>query len=254
MSDGQEMQWLLKEKYQGEKSEAFFADCRKLALGEPLGYLIGHVPFLNTTIYLDSRPLIPRPETEFWVTEAIKTMREYESHRLTLASPQPLAVLDLCAGSGCIGIAVAKALPTAHVTFSELENRHLATIKKNCEHNQLDQQQISLLHTSLFKDNQERYDFILSNPPYIDSTLHRVDQSVTDFEPHLALFGGADGMDVIQEIISEAPHHLTPAGQLWIEHEPEQVAAISSLAALHGFTATHCVDQYGVNRYSVLVI
>ncbi len=58
--------WLLQEKYGGEKSEAFFADCKRLALGEPLGYLIGHTPFLDCTIYLDSKPLIPRAETEFW--------------------------------------------------------------------------------------------------------------------------------------------------------------------------------------------
>ena len=69
--------WLLEEKYSGEKSVAFFADCKRMALGEPLGYLIGHAPFLKTTIYLDSRPLIPRPETEFWTEKAIAEIKEY---------------------------------------------------------------------------------------------------------------------------------------------------------------------------------
>ena len=100
-----EEQWLLKEKYQGVESKEFHEDRKRLQAGEPLGYIIGWVPFLNTIIYLDSKPLIPRPETEFWV--------ERVCERVLMKSQQlerPLAILDLCAGSGCIGVAVAKAL------------------------------------------------------------------------------------------------------------------------------------------------
>jgi methylase of polypeptide subunit release factors len=71
----QDIEWLLKEKFGGEKSDAFFADCKRLALGEPLGYLIGHVPFLGCTIHLDSKPLIPRTETEFWTEKAIEEIK-----------------------------------------------------------------------------------------------------------------------------------------------------------------------------------
>ena len=75
----QDIEWLLKEKYLGQESDAFFADVKRMVLGEPLGYLIGHVPFLDTTIYLDSKPLIPRPETEFWTQKVIAEMKPMRS-------------------------------------------------------------------------------------------------------------------------------------------------------------------------------
>ncbi len=249
----QEMQWLLKEKYHGEKTAAFFDDCRKLALGEPLAYLIGHTPFLSTTIHLDSRPLVPRPETEYWVERAIASMQTQQTEQL-ITGTHAVSVLDLCAGSGCIGVAVAAALPTAHVTFSEIDVRHLATIQKNCAYNHIPPERTTFHHTSLFDNISNRFDFILSNPPYIDSTLNRVDPSVRDFEPHLALFGGAHGLEVIAAIIEAAPAHLTPTGQLWLEHEPEQVNAITDLAVASGFSITTENDQYGVPRYSILVL
>src|SRR5512138_3415194 len=95
-----EEEWLLKEKWNGEKSEGFFADCQRLRDGEPLAYVIGHTPFLNTIIYLDSKPLIPRVETEFWVEKAIMEIQDF-SRGQTLGTVQ---VLDVCAGSGCIGV------------------------------------------------------------------------------------------------------------------------------------------------------
>ena len=105
----QDIEWLLEEKYSGEKNDAFFADCKRLALGEPLGFLIGHVPFLDTTIYLDSKPLIPRPETEYWTEAVIADIKTNYPARDLENTPgaEQLRVLDLCAGSGCIGVAIA---------------------------------------------------------------------------------------------------------------------------------------------------
>lgn len=285
----QEEQWLLTEKHGGEKSGAFYADCKALALGEPLAYLIGHTPFLDCTIYLDSRPLVPRVETEFWVNKAIETIQEslknqpdlfeaggpsvmaetrknntrFEDQapagpmvRQPIQAQHSLTILDLCAGSGCIGVAVAQAVPEALVDFAEIDRRLLPTIQKNIDSNLDNPTRCTIYHSNLFAGlpAEQKYSFILSNPPYIDPALNRVDESVRDFEPHLALFGGAQGMDVIAQLIGAAPDHLTTLGQLWIEHEPEQVAAIGTLAQTHGFTVTHHCDQYGVIRYSVLVL
>ena len=240
----QEIEWLLKEKYHGEKSDAFFADCKRLALGEPLGYLIGHVPFLSCTIALDSKPLIPRPETEFWVEKAIEAIKS--------AAPQAPRILDLCAGSGCIGIAVAKAVPEATIHFSEIDATHLPTIEKNLAANSISKDRTCLAHSNLFEQFSGTYHFILSNPPYIDMDLERTDANVLEHEPYVALSGGLAGLEVIQKIIEEAPKHLERGGQLWLEHEPEQSEAIRNLAREHGFISTTHHDQYDVARYSVL--
>ena len=255
--DNKEIEWLLKEKYNGEKSDAFFADCKKLALGEPLGYIIGHSPFLNCTIHLDSRPLIPRTETEFWTEKAIEEIKSYQQSKagLGLAEPEPLNIIDMCAGSGCIGVAVAKAIPNSHVDFAELSKDHISTIEKNIAANDVATNRTNVEQSNIFsKFPEEKYHFILSNPPYINSDLNRVDQNVVDFEPHLALFGGHNGMEIINQLITEAKYHLERDGQLWIEHEPEQSKELAVVAESHGFSTTTHKDQFGVERYSVLVL
>lgn len=269
--------WLLSEKYGGEKSEAFFADCERLAAGEPLGYVIGWVPFLNCKIYLGDKTdlvpiipsskghqeflsgdrtginvkklaLIPRSETEFWVEQAIIEIKR--------AAPLAPRVLDLCAGSGCIGVAVAKAIPNAEVTFAEIDPTHLPTIEKNLTENLSSNWQASaqyeVIASDLFENVFGKYDYILSNPPYIDPALNRTETSVKDHEPHQALYGGHSGMEIISRIIEVAPQHLNPTGELWLEHEPEQVVAIRESAAAVGRRAVTHPDQYGVPRYSII--
>jgi len=252
-------QWLLQEKYNGEKTFGFFADCAQLETGTPLAYLIGHIPFLTTTIYLDGHPLIPRPETEYWTELAIAEIKKSIPRAAlgkSLGRPWgDVRVLDLCAGSGAIGVAVATALPEALVTFAELDASLLPTISKNLSINRkvaLPTQQYTLIESDLFTNVTGQFDFILTNPPYIDQAANTVDQNVAEHEPHLALFGGERGLEVIHRIILNAAEYLTPTGQLWIEHEPFQSTQIQQLAAAAGFTTTTHVDQYGTERYSVL--
>lgn len=237
-------EWLLSEKYHGVKSDAFYADCKRLALGEPLGYLIGFVPFLDCQIWLDSRPLIPRPETEFWVERALTEIEK-------IAVP---AVLDLCAGSGCIGVAVAKAIPTSNVDFAEIDTAHISTILKNLTVNEIEPMRYTIHHANLFSTINRTYDFILSNPPYIDPALNRAEASVKEHEPYIALYGGDAGLEVIKDIIVQAPKYLNTSGQLWLEHEPEQSLAIQTLGIEHGFSITTHKDQYNIERYSILVL
>lgn len=266
----QDEQWLLKEKYHGEKTEGFFTDCERLKANEPLAYIIGHSPFLDTVIYLDSAPLIPRTETEYWTELAINEIKKHPSPK----------VLDLCAGSGAIGTAVAKAVPKSIVHFAEIDPVHLPTISKNLETNNIPCTRYRVWQSDLFSelsntlatskqthsDNCAKhdcddetsmlplFDFILTNPPYIDPVLDRTEYSVKTHEPHLALYGGVHGMEVIGKIIEQATAYLQPHGQLWIEHEPEQSGEIIALANKNNYVATTHTDQYDVKRYTVLVI
>lgn len=245
----QETEWLLTEKYHRIESPAFHDDCVRLSRGEPLGFVIGWVPFLDCTIHLDSNPLIPRPETEYWVEKAITVMSVNPRN-----DPGLIRVLDLCAGSGAIGVAIAKAVPCSHVTFGELDDTHLPTIFKNLARNGISCTRYKAFASDLFENISGTFEYIFCNPPYIDSAANTVEQSVTDFEPHLALFGGTKGLELIERIITDAPSYLTPTGQLWLEHEPAQVEALARLAAKHRFTIVTHPDQYDTPRFSVLTM
>jgi release factor glutamine methyltransferase len=235
---------LLKETYHGEKTEGFFADVERLQKGEPLAYIIGHIPFLDCTIWLDSRPLIPRPETEFWVEKAIEDIKS--------AGPSSPRLLDLCAGSGCIGVAAAKAISSAHVTFGELKREHLGTIANNLNQNGIACERYQIFQSDLFENITGTFDYILSNPPYIDLALNRAESSVIDYEPHEALYGGKDGIELIHKILEKTHDYLNPAGKLYLEHEPEQAKDIQDYSAKHGLVALTHTDQYGIARYSVI--
>lgn len=243
----EEKVWLLKEKYNGEKTEGFFADLKRLEAGEPLAYVIGFVPFLNTKIYLDSRPLIPRTETEFWVEKAISEIKL--DQKLVSRTPR---MLDLCAGSGCIGVAVLKNVSGTHVDFVEIDDTHHATIQKNLEENGIPKSRANIVGGDLFQEVTEKYDFILSNPPYIDPELNRTTLSVKMHEPAHALYGGDAGLHFLSKIIQEAPKFLTEKGVLYLEHEPEQKEALSLLALQCALQSESFPDQFGIIRYTRL--
>lgn len=246
----QDERWLLEEKYGGRENESFYANLERLRSGEPLAYVIGHAPFLNCKINLDSHPLIPRTETEYWVTKAIESIKAKG-----ISEPK---VLDLCAGSGCIGVAVAKEIKDAVVTFAEIDPAHLPTIKKNLEQNILNysdrMEYLQAVESNLFENITGTFDVILTNPPYIDTILDRAESSVKSHEPHLALYGGQGGLDIIDQIVKKAPAYLNEGGELWIEHEPEQVKVIQSLAKQNSFVAVTHKDQYGIERFSLLTL
>jgi len=240
-----EENWLLTEKYGGEKTADFFIDCKRLAGGEPLAYLIGHVPFLSTKIYLDSHPLIPRPETEFWVEKVIQNIGEKpDPHQISVR------VLDLCAGSGCIGVAILKAIPSARVDFVEIDSSHHRTIEKNINGNIRNPQRARIFGGNLYEHIADTYDYILSNPPYINSRLGRTDPSVLEHEPHLALFAEEGGLECIRKILFETHQYLKESGTLVIEHEPEHALEMDALGTSSGYTVETYTDQFGVNRYT----
>lgn len=238
-----EAEWLLSEKYNGEKTEGFFTDLKRLESGEPLAYVIGHVPFLDTKIYLDSKPLIPRPETEYWVKQVIDELQNVGKQ---------IRALDLCAGSGCIGVAILKHT-TCSVDFVEIDEAHHATIQKNINGNDIDPKRANIIGGDLFEQlGQQQYDLILSNPPYIDPNIDRASESVKKYEPHIALYGGDKGIAIIADIILDGSLHLKDGGVMYIEHEPEQEEQLHQLATESGLHAASERDQFGIIRYTRL--
>lgn len=216
-------------------------DLERLFEGMPLAYVIGWAPFLGLRIHLDGRPLIPRPETEWWTEKLIAHLKEKFGNRA-------FTLLDLCAGSGAIGLAVLSNLPNARVTFTELSPEHVDTIRKNARENSINESSFDIRTGDLFEPlGDERFDIIATNPPYIPKG-RALPESVTGFEPHEALFAGLDGLAVIRRIASEAPAHMNRGGELWLECDTGH-AEVARM--LFGEAAELHTDQYGRPRLVV---
>lgn len=243
-------QWLLDEKYSGAPSNEFERDRDRIIAGEPLAYIIGWQPFLGLKMFLDSHPLIPRVETEWWVEQALaQTNRRFPK---TSVGEQHMRILDLCAGSGAVGCAALSKIPSVHVSFGEIDSTHEATILKNIRNNHLDESRVSVRIGDLFTPFLgEHFDLVLANPPYIPSG-RTLDASVTSHEPGLALYAEPDGLGIIRRIAGELSVHLAPDGAAWIEIDSEHANAARDLFTVQGFSAEIHTDQYG--RPRVLVI
>jgi release factor glutamine methyltransferase len=220
-------------------------DLIRLASGEPLAYVIGWIPFLGLSLRLDSHPLIPRPETEWWTEVLITHIREEYGNT-------PIRVLDLCAGSGAIGLAVLQALESAHVSFAELSPVHTALIAMNLDENRLDRDRADIRSGDLFAPFlSERFTIIATNPPYIPED-RELEPSVMQYEPHEALFAGGDGLSIIRRIVAEAPDHLLPGGELWMECDTSNAEQAGSLMRERGFSSVEIRnDHYGRPRIVV---
>jgi len=238
---------LARDKYDGDADRITPEDRARLDSGEPLAYVIGWVPFLGLRIELASKPLIPRPETEWWTELAIEHVREGKSSG-------EFRVLDLCAGSGAIGLALLHALPAIQVSFSELVPKHAEQIRTNLSlpENRLDYARANIRTSDLFSAfGDTRFDLIVTNPPYIPEA-RTLENSVTDFEPSEALFSGPDGLDVIRRIAKEAPAHMHSGGELWMECDVETISEAARLLREGGAIRTDIrTDLYGRERVVV---
>ncbi|MGB4076661.1 MAG: HemK/PrmC family methyltransferase [Minisyncoccia bacterium] len=251
--DPRDVDALVREKYGNDRAaEGLLEDLARLAAGEPLAYVIGHIPFLGLSLMLDSHPLIPRPETEWWTELLIAHLQGKNSTIYGTVQPPSVRVLDLCAGSGAIGLSVLRHCKSAQVSFSELVPEHAALIKKNIARNNLDASHATIHTGDLFEPfshtrtpiHSRLFSVIATNPPYIPND-RVLEKSVTEFEPHEALFGGEDGLSLIRRIIEEAPRYLQMGGELWMECDSTTIEEAAKLARAHGAHDTKIhTDQY----------
>ena len=178
--------------------------------GEPVAYLIGEGAFYGLPLDISESVLIPRPDTEVLVEQALSRLQGVSEPR----------ILDLCAGSGCIGLALAKHLPGSRVVLGELDEGALRICRQNIRRNDLTGRVVPLQMNALEKPPAHlgEFDAIVSNPPYIpDGDIAGLDVSVRDYEPHLALKGGEDGLDFYRAICAQWRTALRADGRLLFE-------------------------------------
>lgn len=184
------------------------------SMREPLQYILGSTEFLGLDISVGKGVLIPRPETELLVEEAIKRL-----HTLQIkADTKQLAILDLCTGSGCIALAIANEFKDADVCAVDISDKAITYAKKNADINGI--KNVTFVKGDLFKPlEEERYfDLIISNPPYIKTgDIEGLQPEIREWEPLSALDGGEDGLDFYKKIIPAAQIFLNDSGMLIFE-------------------------------------
>ena len=201
--------------------------------GEPLQYVLGEWEFYGLPFYVDETVLIPRPDTERLVETA-----------LLLLSEDRREVLDLCCGSGCIGIALA-ALGGAHVTAADISADALSMTERNARRNGVS---LKTVQSDLFDSVEGTFDLIVSNPPYLSQTEMEAMDAELSFEPALALYGGEDGLDYYRRIARDYRRYLKPGGAMLLEIGYTQREAVEAL-----FANSECIEDYG-GRPRVIVV
>ena len=248
--------------------------------GEPVQYIVGYINFLGLKIRIGIGVLIPRPETEILAQEAIKTLGSQpsalSSQKKSLAKPlnselrstplyphpplskggmggvnhSSLTILDLCTGSGCIPLAIAKKFPDAEIYGTDISATAVRYAKKNADLNSI--KNVVFLKGSLFEPLEEslKFDLITSNPPYIKtSDLAGLQREIRDWEPVEALDGGKDGLDFFRRIFSEAGKYLKENGKLMLEIGFDQAEPVKEIAVKSGFKKiTFIKDFAGIDR------
>jgi len=201
---------------------------RRLA-GEPVAYIIGEWEFYGLPLDISQEVLIPRSDTELLAERGIARARE---------AGEGARVLDLCAGSGCVGLAVAANVPACRVVLGELSEGALRTCKQNVRRNQLNARVTCLSVDAMEAPGSALWDFdvIVCNPPYIPTgDIEGLDASVKDYEPHMALDGGADGLDFYRAIAAKWKSALRLGGALVFEVGIGQAPQVEEILAQNGY-------------------
>jgi release factor glutamine methyltransferase len=211
-----------------EVRQQFRGLVKKRVEGCPVAYLVGRKEFFSLELEVTPDVLIPRPDTECVVDECLRLAKD-------LAEP---TVLDIGTGSGNLAVAVAKRHKGARVTATDVSPGALAVAARNAAKHGVGER-VSFLRGDLFAPltRGERFDFILSNPPYIPhADIASLAVGVRDYEPHLALDGGPSGFAMFDRLVSGAPAHLNPGGYLIVEiGSPQEVPARQRLEAHRGY-------------------
>ena len=215
----------------------FEALVRRREQREPTGYIVGHREFWNLDIEVRSGVLIPRPETEFLVEEALSRLSPEGAGRGGLPEPSAkprsarVRIADVGTGSGCIAVAIARWLPSADVVGMDASDQALAVARLNAVRHDVSDR-VRFLKTDLLAGVAGPFDAVVSNPPYVPaSDIASLQPEVRDYEPLQALSGGADGLEVIRRLVPDAAAVLRPGGWLLFEFGFGQADGVRAIIA-----------------------
>ena len=226
--------------------EAMEAATQRLLKGEPLAYILGEWEFYGLRLVVDRHVLIPRDDTCAVTSLAI--------HQALFLKESP-RILDLCTGSGCIGLAIASRVKDAKVTLADISKEALNVARKNVTGNHLSGRVSCIQADALGAPSAflGKFDLIVSNPPYITTEeMKQLPESVADFEPHLALHGGEDGLTFYRAIIENYTDSLKPGGYLCFEFGMGQGDAVCQLLQQKGYTILERSRDYNDRERAVI--
>jgi release factor glutamine methyltransferase len=230
----------------GETCEKMEDAVRRILAEEPLAYIMGEWDFYGMRLSVDRNVLIPRDDTCAVTALAIKN---------ALFLQQDPRILDLCTGSGCIGLAVANRVKDAKVTLADVSREALAVAKKNVTATKLSAR-VSCVQANALEDPAPflgKFDMIISNPPYITAReMQELPASVKDYEPHLALYGGEDGLDFYRSIADKYRAALKPGGYLCFEFGMGQGDAVCEILEQNGFVILERTKDFNEVERAVL--
>ncbi|MDD5610985.1 MAG: peptide chain release factor N(5)-glutamine methyltransferase, partial [Candidatus Omnitrophica bacterium] len=227
-----------------QKSSFISSVLKRRIAGEPIQYILNKADFFGFEFYVSPDVLIPRPETEVLVEACVRLMVKSSVQRT-------IDILDIGTGSGCISVLLAKLLPEASIVAVDISSLALNVARKNAKLHQAEKR-IKFIQSDLFKnlDPQNKYDLIISNPPYVPSAEIEALQREVQHEPRLSLDGGNDGLDHIRRIIQASPRFLKESGLLILEIGFGQLEKIKNLFGLaRDFNIMEIIKDYnGIDR------
>ena len=222
------------------------AATNRLLKGEPLPYILGEWEFYGLTLYVNKNVLIPRDDTCAVVSLAINQ---------AIFLPSDPRVLDLCTGSGCIGLALATRIKDARVTLADISKDALAVAKKNMMAHRLSGR-VSCVQADALGSAPAflgKFDMIVSNPPYVTGPeMAELPDSVKNFEPHIALYGGRDGLDFYRSIAKNYAAALKPGGYLCLEFGMGQGDDVCRILEDNGYTILERAKDFNERERAVL--
>ena len=210
--------------------EKYFQAIEKRMTHYPLQYIVGEWEFMGLPFKVNENVLIPRQDTELLVEKAVEVIgADY------YVDKQDVNVLDLCTGSGCIAISIAKMCPNTKVTGSDLSEKALEVANENANLNKVDN--VHFKKSDLFTNIKGKYNIIVSNPPYIKSEeVEKLMPEVREYEPRMALDGDADGLKFYRKIIDECKEYMEKDGYIIFEIGYDQSEQVKELLRQKGFT------------------